>query len=178
MLFQRAMKETTLTGVSLDSMIRQPYSIALFRAGDVSAAKAQWRILQKQNVPIDSATREAIAGEYQTAFTDYARTLGHTSANPMFLDSGALYNLQRGLNAAAEAKYADAQTYLGYAADCSENFDAPHLALGVISAMKGEVTAADREWLKTLEGVVPIPPPPSGISQAQSDALTLLLHYN
>jgi hypothetical protein len=172
------MKETSLTGVSLDSMIRQPYSIALFRAGDVSSAKAQWRILQRQSVPVDPATRETIGGDYQTAFTDYARTLGQTSANPMFLDSGALYNLQRGLNAAAEAKYGDAQTYLGYAGECSENFDAPHLVLGVISAKKGEVSSANREWLKTLEGVVPVPPPPLGISQAQSDALTFLLHYN
>lgn len=96
----------------------------------------------------------------------------------MFLDSGALYNLQRGLNAAAQGKYEDARRYLGYASECSDNLDAPHLVLGVIDVMNGDVRAASLQWVTALEGRVPVPPPPMGITQAQGDALTLLLRYN
>ncbi len=160
---------------------RLAYSILLYRLHHIADTKAQWRILVEGGkkwikVP-DAATRLALGGHFHEALVQYA--MSPPGFNPVtFRDSGAAYNLQRGLNAAAVNDIPRAWTYLGYALECTPFFQVPHLALGVIFAMKGDFTSARHEWLADLEGGDPEPPDTAGITGAQYDALSLLLRYD
>lgn len=160
---------------------RLAYSILLYRLHHVADAKMQWRILiaggkRWRKIP-DDATNLALAGHFHEALVQYA--MSPPGFNPTtFGESGAAFNLQRGLNAAAVNDIPGASTYLGYALECSFFFQVPHLALGVIFAMKGDFTSARHQWLADLEGSDPSPPDTAGISAAQYDALYLLLRYD
>ncbi|HET9392427.1 MAG TPA: hypothetical protein VFO29_02720 [Candidatus Rubrimentiphilum sp.] len=93
-----------------------------------------------------------------------------------FGDDGSAYNMQRGLNAAAQGDIAAAKTFLGYSVECDSGFQVPHLALGVIAAMEQRFTTARHEWLAVLEGWDPSTG--ADITTAQYDAIRLLLKYS
>jgi hypothetical protein len=162
-----------------DLTIRLPFSIVLYRAHRIDEAMAQWRVLLShldRGYEVDAGTRAALDGRFHDSLVAYALSpppFNHTT----FGESGAAYNLQRGLNAAARSDLAEARTFLGYALECSDIFQVPHLALGVIAAMDHDLTTARREWLADLEGWDPSPPDTASIVVPQYDALRLLLKF-
>lgn len=164
---------------SIDRGYRLPLSIALYRAHRVAEARAAWRDLLSRVTPggaADAGTRAALAGRFHDALVAYAMSppgFNHIT----FGESGAAYNLQRGLNAAAENDLTSADTFLNYALECTSFFQVPHLALGVMAAMRRDYTTARHEWLADLEGWDPAPPDTASITGAQFDALRLLLRY-
>lgn len=178
-LYARALEETTLTGYQAylaDQLFRIPMSIALLRAQRVAEAKAQWQVLlSRYHSVIDGGTKDALAGNYQGAFADYAQ--GIDSYGIGFRDAGSVFNLQRGVNAAAQSSYQDARMYLGYSLECEYGFPTPHLVLGVLDAMNNDFRAARQEWSAALEGSVQSPIT-TRLSQTQADALRLLLRYD
>jgi tetratricopeptide (TPR) repeat protein len=160
---------------------RLAYSILLYRLHHVAEAKAQWRTLieggKKWTKIPDSATAAALVGHFHEALVQYA--MSPPSFNPVtFGDSGAAYNLQRGLNAAAVNDIPRASTYLGYALECAPFFQVPHLALGAIAALKNDFTTSRHEWVATLEGWDVASPTSAGITVAQYDAMYLLLKFD
>jgi hypothetical protein len=162
-----------------DLTIRLPFSIVLYRRHRIDEAMAQWRVLlshQGRSGEVDAGTRAALGGRFHDSLVAYALSpppFNHVT----FGDSGAAYNLQRGLNAAARSDLADAHTFLGYALECSDIFQVPHLALGVIAAMDHDFTTARHEWLADLEGWDPSPPDTASVTVPQYDALRLLLRF-
>lgn len=163
----------------IDRAYRLPLSIALYRAHHVAEARSVWRDLLSRAAPGGAAhpgTRAALTGRFHDALVAYAMEPPAFNAIT-FGDSGAAYNLQRGLNAAAENDLPSADTFLNYALECSIFFQVPHLALGVIAAMHHDYTTARHEWLADLEGWDPAPPDTASITQPQFDAIRLLLRY-
>lgn len=181
--YTRALVQTKESQSSADAQYRLPLSIALYRAGRIHEAKTQWRTLiahgtSPRNPPskADSATLLALQGRFQDALMQYA--LSPPPFNQVsFGDSGAAYNLQRGLNAAANNNIGAARRFLGYALECAAgNFQVPHLALAAIAAQNRDFLTARHEWLATLEAWDPSTMP--GVTPAQYDAIWLLLHYD
>jgi len=98
-----------------DLTTRLPFSIALYRAHRVREAMPQWRVLlsRERAGELDAGTRAALHGRFHDSLVAYA--LSPPPFNQVtFGDSGAAFNLQRGLNAAARSDLTDAGTFLGY----------------------------------------------------------------
>ncbi len=179
--YRRALAKIGNENVSAGSIdvIRLRLSILLFRLHKVAEAKAHWRILVSrrskfENIP-DEGTREALRQRFHEALKQYA--LSPPPYNQVsFGESGAEYNLQRGLNAAARGDLTKGGQLLEYSLECSPFFQVPRLALGVIEAVKNDFTTARHEWLATLEGYDPAPD--SGVTIAQYDAIYLLLKFD
>ena len=171
--------QTNQPAWSIDRAYRRPLSIALYRAHRVADARQQWRLLlsgKNATASADAGTRAALSGRFHDALVAYA--MEPPGFNQItFGDSGAAYNLQRGLNAAARNDLTAADTFLNYSVECSTFFPVPHLALGVIAAMRRDFTTARHEWLADLEGWDPAPPDTASITGAQYDAVRLLLRY-
>lgn len=170
---------TNQSVLGIDRGYRLPLSIALYRAHHVAEARAAWRDLLSRATPggaPHAGTRAALAGRFHDALVAYAMSPPRFN-RITFGDSGAAYNLQRGLNAAAEGDPAGADRFLNYALECTSFFQVPHLALGVIAAMHRDYTTARHEWLADLEGWDPAPPDSASIEQPQFDAMRLLLRY-
>ncbi len=182
LFYRRKIRETAHRNESVggvDLGYRIPLSIALYRTHRVPEARAEWRLLLARQISepaVDAGTRDALAGRFHEALIAYA--MSPPGFNPItFRDSGAAYNLQRGLNAAARADVASAETFLNYALECSPFFQVPHLALGVMGAMRRDFTTARHEWIADLEGWDPAPPDTAGPTPAQYDGIRLLLRY-
>ena len=177
--YTHALAQTKEPQFSADAQYRLPLSIALYRAGRIHEAKTQWRTLIAHGSPsskADAATSLALQGRFQDALVQYA--ISPPPFNQIsFGDSGAAYNLQRGLNAAANGKTAAARRFLGYALECAGgNFQVPHLALAAMAAANRDYLTARHEWLATLQAWDPSSMP--GVTPAQYDAIWLLLRYD
>ena len=145
-------------------------------------AETEWQGLvyryasQMTSEAADHATSLVLARRFTEALHAYA-------VNPpgfnqgIFGDSGAAYNLQRGMNAAARGDTVNATRYLTYALECSPNFSVAHLVLGVVYLQGGNVSAARREWIADLEGGEADPPDTASVLGSQYDAMRLLLRY-
>jgi hypothetical protein len=162
---------------TMDAEYRLPLSISLYQAGRKREARAQWQLLARDGrYTSDDGTRLAIAGDFRASLRAFA--VSPPGFNPItFRESGAAFNLQRGLNAAAIGQLRDARQYLGYALECMPFFQVPHLILGVIAMSSHDVVTARKEWLLALEGWDPAPPDIAGVTGAQLDALALLTRY-
>jgi hypothetical protein len=181
LFYRRKLRESEHANVSaggVDLGYRLPLSIALYRAHRIAEARAEWQVLlsRKLSQPaMDAGTRNALAGRFADALIAYA--MAPPGYSPQARDAGAMYNLQRGLNAAAVENPAEATTFLNYAIECDPFFEVPHLALGVIAAMQHDLTTARHEWIAALEGGDAAPPDTAGPTQAQYDAIRLLLRF-
>jgi hypothetical protein len=177
--YRRALQETKLSQYVADPGFRLPLSIVLYRARRVHEAKAEWRTLlehegKTRHGNIDPGTTSVLKGNFHNAFLEFA--LSPPPFNEvLFGDDGAAYNLQRGLNAAAQNKIAAAKTFLAYALEC-DDFQIPHLMLGIVAALQGRFTEARHQWLADLEDWDPSTMP--GLTMAQDDAMHLLLRYS
>lgn len=162
----------------VDLGLHMPLSITLYRQHRVAEARAEWRLLLSRAVlqpAEDAATRHALAGRFQDALIAYA--MSPPGYSPQARDAGAMYNLQRGLNAAALGDRTGASTLLSYAIECDPIFEVPHLALGIIAAMRHDLTTARHEWIAVLEGGDAGPPDTAGPTRAHYDAMRLLLRF-
>ncbi len=171
--------ETNQSRLGIDLAYRMPLSVALYRTHRVVEARRAWRFLLARDTYATSphaGTQAALEGKFHDALVAYAMSPPRFNM-VTFGDSGAAYNLQRGLNAAARNDLAGAETYLNYSIECSPFFHVPHLALGVIAAMRHDFTTARHEWLADLEGWDPSSPDSAAIATPQYDAMRLLLRY-
>ncbi|HEY6237239.1 MAG TPA: hypothetical protein VIW69_19205 [Candidatus Elarobacter sp.] len=179
--YRRKLRETEHENVSAGSVdlgYRMPLSIALYRTHRVAEARAEWRLLLTRQVlqpAVDAGTRSALAGRFRDALIAYA--MSPPGYSPQARDAGAMYNLQRGLNVAAGGDLSGARTFLNYAVECDPFFEVPHLALGVIAAVRHDLTGARHEWIADIEGADAAPPDTAGPTQAQYDAIRLLLRF-
>jgi tetratricopeptide (TPR) repeat protein len=184
-LYRRALKAARpehYTQWDIDLNINLPLSMSLYRAGHLREAEVEWRALLARHASqiapqgSDSGTSLVLMGRLPEAFWAYA--INPPGFNQgIFGDSGAAYNLQRGLNAAARGDAAAARRYLTYALECSPDFSVAHLILGVVYLQDGNVSAARREWIADLDGGEADPPDTASILGAQYDAMRLLLRY-
>jgi tetratricopeptide (TPR) repeat protein len=178
-LYERALTETrgeNLSSWNIDLTIRMPLSDALYRAHRIHEAKVLWRSLIAGKAQ-DDGTNAVLANNFHSALVAYATS--PPGFNYIFFrESGAAYNLQRGMNAAALDDIANARRFLEYSLECSDMFSVPHLMLGVLDAKDGDYTSARREWLADIEGGEPDPPDTASITSAQYDAMRLLLRFD
>ena len=166
-------KNEQWTRQGVDLVIRLPLSLAWYRSGRIAEAKDLWKSLVAHNPP-DEATLAALSGHFKTAFVGFALNPPGYNANTM-RDSGAQYNLQRGMNAAATGRFSDARTYLDYSLECTAEFVDPPLELGMIDIMQNRRTQAVADLVRVLEGGEADPPDTASILPAQYDAMHLLL---
>lgn len=166
-----------------DLVTRVPLSVTLYRAARLAEARDEWRRVL--------ADRIADAKNYHTALPRQPPAIELIARGrldlvagrevvgwwPGYFDSGAGQHMVRGLEAAKQRRYTAAAAEWRIAAQCSARFELPHLMLGYVSALNGDLEAAKNEWVATLEGVEPGPGDMQGITAAQFDAMEALLHY-
>ena len=183
--YQQALQLTSKENVTPGTinLSRLSYSIALYRAHNIPQTKAQWRTLL--NAPAGNpapamlpGTADALAGRFSPALAAYAKSAPAPSNPIEFQDSGASGNFQRALNAAAAGNVKATRTYLNYSLECSPDFEAPHLLLGVIAAMNNDFTTARHEWLAVLQNGGAQPGDTADVLPSQFDAIRLLLRYD
>lgn len=177
--YERELHSLKAPSQRIDYLVRQPLSIAYYRLHRVHEAAALWRLILSNpyyGAQIHAGTLAVMRGEFGSAFVRYARS--PFGFDPVYYDTGAAYNLQRGLNAAATANYRAAETFLRYSAECSASFQEAPFMIGILDAMQHRFTSARHEWLKTLQNREPEPPDTAGITPVQLDAIRLLLHYD
>ncbi len=162
-----------------DELYRLPMALDYYSAGRVVEADALFRsILVHEGSQIDDGTKDALAGRFRASFRAFAKDgegRGLFFGNE-YGDSGAIYNLQRGMNALAIGDTTHGRMYLGYSEECSLDFGAPHLIIGVLDLSEHDFAAARSEFLISAGMTEAIPDMPSP-SQWQLDAIDLLLHY-
>ena len=179
--YRRKLRESqgqNLSQGGVDLGYRMPLSITLYRLHRVAEARAEWHLLLSRRFSqpaVDAGTRSALAGRFRDALVAYA--MSPPGYSPQARDAGAMYNVQRGLNAAAIGDLTGASTFLNYAIECDPLFEVPHLALGIIAAMRHDLTTARHEWIADLEGTDAMPPDTAGPTPAQYDAIRLLLRF-
>ena len=166
----------------IDFIARVPLSVTLYRAGDVSAARAEWSTMLRnrataakrgQSFVPDPPSVELLAQRRLDALAERA----FPSWDPGQFTVGAGQHVVRGNALARKRSYDAAAAEWRTAARCSPRFQAPHLLLGYYAFLKGNATAARTEWIAALEGVEIAPGDMAGITTWQYDAMAALLRY-
>ena len=167
-----------------DLVTRLPLSVLLYRAGRVTEARGEWRTMLSNRI--------ADAKKFGTATPDQPPALRYLAQRRLdmlaereipggwagFYGTGAGQHVARGFQAAKRGDVARAAAEWRCAAKASPEFEAPHLMLGYVAVLGGDIRTAKREWIATLEGFQSEPGDMMSITAWQFDAMEALLRYS
>ncbi len=166
-----------------DLITRLPLSVMLYRAGRVPEAQSEWRTMLSDRIADASTYHTLLPPEPPSLHLLVQRRLDLLAEREIpggwagFYDTGAGQHMARGYQAARRYRYARAADEWRCAEKASPEFEVPHLMLGYVAALGGDIRTAKREWIATLEGSQPGPGDMMSITAWQYDAMEALLRF-
>ena len=166
-----------------DLITRLPLSVALYRTGRTADARAEWRTMLSGRIAYAKNRLTPMPQQPPAVELLAKRRLDLLAEREMpggwagFYSTGAGQHMARGYQAVKRGDDARAAAEWKCAAQASPEFEVPHLMLGYVAALAGDLRTAKQEWIATLEGSNGGPGDMMSITGWQFDAMESLLRY-